>query len=59
METVSEYKAIFEDSEKHGAVRLEIELQALNAQNMADMTRKIYGEQINLIAIYKLCDDWK
>jgi hypothetical protein len=58
MESVNEYKAIFEAAE-YGAGKLELELQALSAQNMADLTRKLYGENITILAVYKLCDDWK
>lgn len=58
MGSVNEYKALFEAPD-YGAGVLELELQALSAQNMADMTRKLYGENIRILSIYKLCDDWK
>lgn len=58
MESVNEYKALFQAAD-YGEGTLELELQALSAQNMADLTRKLYGENITILAIYKLCDDWK
>ena len=58
MESVNEYRALFETPD-YGTGALVVELQALSPQNMADLTRKLYGENIKILAIYKLCDDWK
>jgi hypothetical protein len=58
MESVNEYRAVFEAPD-YGPGALELELQALSAQNMADLTRKIYGENIQILAIYELCNSWK
>lgn len=56
---VNTYKATFYDVDKHGYVPLQIELQALNAQNMADTIRNLYGEKVKIEEICEIKEDWK
>lgn len=56
---VETYFAEFYDEKKHGYIRQEIELQALSAQNMADILRAMYGNDICIYAIYKIARDWE
>lgn len=59
LKIVREYKATFCDVDKHGEVPLQIELQALSAQNMADCLREMYGANVKIIEICEIKDDWK
>ena len=56
---VSTYKARLCDAEKHGEIPMEIELQALSAQNMADAIRNLYGEKVQILEICEIREDWK
>lgn len=56
---VSTYKATFYATEIHGHTPLVIELQALSAQNMADIIRNLYGENVQINEICEIKEDWK
>ncbi len=55
---VKTYKAIA-CCAKHGNSPLEIVLQALSAQNMADMVRTLYGSGVVIFEISEIKEDWK
>lgn len=59
LEEVRSYKATICDTDKHGNTPLEIELQALSAQNMADCLREMYGANVKILEICEIKGDWK
>ncbi len=52
---VSTYKAIILKDRK----AVDIVLQALSSQNMADMVRSIYGANTQIVEISEIKEDWK
>ena len=59
LEEVRKYKATFLSTDKHGNTPIEIDLQALSAQNMADTIRNLYGENVQITEICEIREDWK
>ena len=53
-----EYKIAFFNNDN--ALQLQqIELQALSAQNAADLVRKVYGGNVSIVEISEIKYDWK